>query len=75
MGEQDKADVTDTSVPNGDITHNINRFDYVSWLEREAGAQAETISPETLRGTSRMKTYPVDETNWKQRVLKWFRRD
>lgn len=75
MDEQDKIDVTDTSVPDGDITHNISRFDYVSWLDQEAGARAKTISPETLRGTSRMKTYACDKTSWPQRVLNWFRRD
>ncbi len=60
---QDDADTSD------DITRNFDMAEYISRSKREA----ETLDPNNLLATSRMKVPPLIKPSWAQRVLSWFK--
>ncbi len=68
MDDQNKLDVTDTSVSFNELTNRLKVGDSITLM------QQVIEEPDSTGGTVRVQSFAFAKKNWTERLFDWFRR-
>jgi uncharacterized protein YjdB len=68
MDDQNKLDVTDTSVSFNELTNRLKVGDSITLM------QQVIEEPDSTGGTVRVQSFAFTKRSWTERLLDWFRR-